>query len=276
MSTERIGKKIRTLTAVGLASTLLGAPAFAQRGGGGGQGGGQGGPGAGPGGGPGGPTITDPKEADAYKAYVAAKGDDRIKKGTDFITNYPKSVAAATVGEQVVSLEYQKQDWPAFYSASDKYLAIAPDDSGILAVTAWVIARNFKDGQTSPTLDQAEKDAKHALDTLATKQKPPNMPDDQFTKGKATIASQAHSALGLVYGRQQKPTEAAAELEQVANPDGTDVYILGASYEMLGKHVEATQEFKKCATMPGVLQQPCGQNADQTSKEGPDGPPPSN
>jgi hypothetical protein len=267
--TMKIGlicKKSEWLAAVCVAGLLLSAPSFAQRGGGGGgRGGDQGGQGRGA-------AITDPKEAAAYQAFVAAKGDKKIQLGNDFTTNYPKSIAAPVVAEQVVSLDFQKQDWPAFYAACDKLFTIKPDAASTLAQDAWVIARNFKEGQTSPTLEQAETNAKHALDLLSTMQKPDALTDDQFAKAKAVSASQAHSALGLIYGREQKPEDAAAQLEQVTDPDGTDVYLLGASYEMIGKHVEATQEFKKCGSMSGVLQQSCSQNAAQTAKEGADAP----
>ncbi len=261
-----IGRNVLSLAALGLASLLVAAPSFAQRGGGGG-GGDQGGGGRGQGRGP---AITDPKEAAAYQAFLSAKGDGKIKAGTDFITNYPKSIVAQSVAEQVVSLEYQKQDWPAFYAASDKAIAIAPDDAGILSISGWVIARNFKDGQASPTLDQAEADAKHALDVLPTLPKPAGASDDQFNQEKARIASQAHSALGLIYARQAKASDAAAQLEQVNSPDATDIFMLGASYEQMGKHASAAAQFKKCSAMPGVLQGPCTQNAADTAKEGPD------
>ena len=218
-----------------------------------------------------GPKITDPKEADAFKAFLNAKGDDKkISTGTQFLDKYQKSVAAAAVADQVVALAYKKSDWPAFYMASNDALTINPDNVGVLALTGWVIARNFKNGQTSPTLDQAEANGKHALELLATMQRPQALSDEQFAQVKATAASEAHSGLGLVYAREQKPQDAAAHLEQVTQPDATDLFMLGASYEMMGKHVEAAQQFKKCSAMGGPLQTPCTTNASDTSKEGPD------
>lgn len=217
-----------------------------------------------------GPKITDPKEAAAYEAFQAAKGDKKISAGTDFITKFPKSIAAQVVADQVVVLAYEKKDLTAFYSASDKALAIDPNDAGVLALTGWVIVRNFKDGQTSPTLQQAEDDDKRALDLLATLQKPATLTDQQFEQLKATVASEAHSGLGLVYAREQKAEDAAAQLEQVIQPDATDMFMLGAAYEMMGKHVEASSQFKKCGAIAGPLQTPCTQNAADTSKEGAD------
>ena len=218
-----------------------------------------------------GPKIADPKEADAFRAFLNAKGDDKkISTGTQFLDEYPKSVAAAAVADQVVALDYKKSKWPAFYAASNDALTINPNNVGVLALTGWVIARNFQNGQTSPTLDQAEADGKHALELLATMQKPQTLTDEQFEQLKATMDSEAHSALGLVYAREQKPQDAAAQLEQVAQPDATDLFMLGAAYEMMGKHVEAAQQFKKCSAMSGPLQTPCTTNATDTAKEGPD------
>jgi hypothetical protein len=39
---------------------------------------------------------------------------------------------------------------------------------------------------------------------------------------------------------------------------------------MMGKHVEAAQQFKKCSAMGGTLQTPCTSNAASATKEGPD------
>lgn len=218
-----------------------------------------------------GPKITDPKEADAFKAFLNAKGDDKkVSTGTQFLEKYPKSVAAAAVADQIVGLAYKKSDWPVFYTASNEALTINPDNAGVLALTGWVIARNYKNGQTSPTLDQAEAYDKHALELLTTMQKPQTLTDEQFAKLKETAASEAHSGLGLVYAREQKPQDAAAQLEQVREPDATDIFMLGASYEMMGKHVEAAQQFKKCSAMGGALQTPCTSNAASATKEGPD------
>lgn len=218
-----------------------------------------------------GPKITDPKEADAFKAFLNAKSDDKkISTGSQFLEKYPKSVAAGAVADQVVAAAYKKSNWSAFYSAADKALAANPDNVGVLALSGWVIARNFKNGQTSPTLDQAETDDKHALELLPTMQKPQALTDEQFAQLKATAASEAHSGLGLIYAREQKPQDAEAQLVQVTQPDATDLFMLGASYEMMGKHVEAAQQFKKCSAMSGPLQTPCSTNLAGTAKEGPD------
>lgn len=269
MKTDRIHKTVRLLAMMGAAALFCITPSMAQRGGGGGGGGGGQGGRSGQGRGP---EIKDPKELAAYQAFVAAKGDKKIQAGTDFITNYPKSIAAPIVAEQVVQMDYQKQDWPAYYAGADKAIAILPEPASILAQDAWVIARNFKDGQTTPTLDQAEANAKRSLDLLPTMQKPANatITDDQFAQAKAAVASQAHSALGLVYAREGKAPDVITQLEQVTTPDATDIYMLGASYESVGKHASAAAQFKKCSDMPGVLQTPCQQDYGTSSKEGPD------
>ena len=262
MKSEWIRKTVRLTTIMGAAAILCATPSLAQRGGGGDQGGG-GGRGRGP-------QITDPKELAAYQAFAAAKGDKKIQAGNDFVANYPKSIAAPVVAEQVVKLDYDKQDWPAYYAASDKLFAIQPDAASSLAQNAWVIARNFKQGQTDPTLDEAETRAKHSLEVLGTMQKPAALTDDQFAQAKDASASDAHSALGLIYAREGKAADVIPEIEQVKNPDATDIYMLGASYESVGKHASAAAQFKKCSDMPGVLQTPCQQDYAAASKEGPD------
>jgi hypothetical protein len=258
-------KNLAVLVAAAALAPCFAAPSLAQQGGGGGQGGGRG-PGGPPAAGRG-PQITDPKEAAAYQAFVVAKGDKKIQAGDQFVATYPKSIAASGVAEQVVSLNFQKQDWPAFYAASDKALAIKPDDTGILAITSFVIARNFKDGQTSPTLDQAETDAKAVLAALPTLPKPATITDDQFNQQKLLMANQAHDSLGMVYSHEQKPQDAIDQLQQIAQPDAIDDYMIGVADEMLGKHADASTQFQKCSAVPGALQAPCTQAAADTAKE---------
>ena len=226
------------------------------------------GEGRGQGGRAGGPQTPDPKEVAAFQAFTTAKDDNKkIQAGTDFINKYPKSPVAGGIAEQIVSLEYKKQDWPAFYAASDKALAISPDDPRVLGLSSWVIASNFKPGQADPSLDKAEQEGKHALEVLAAMPKPASMTDEQFAQGKALFSSQAHAGLGLVYFREQKAQDAAAQLEQVASPDATDIFALGASYDMMGRHGEANAQFTKCAAISGPLQAPCQQGASDTAKE---------
>lgn len=213
-----------------------------------------------------------PKEIAAYQDYMGAKGAKKIQAGLDFITHYAMDTNAGAVAEEVISLAYQSQDWPAFYAASDQAHALNPMDPGVLAFAAWVIARNYKDDQTAPPLDQAENEAKRALAILPGWLKPASASDRQFAQMKVTIASQAHSALGLVYARQGKPLDVAAQLEQVTQPDATDIFMLGAAYEQMGKHASAAAQFRKCSPMSGSLQARCTQYAADTDKEGPDSP----
>ena len=252
---------------LGLVSMLAIVPAFAQGGGGDDKGGGAGRGPAGSGGPGRGPAITDPKEFAALQAFQQAKGDKKISAANDFLSKYPKSVVAHTVVVQLVTLEYQKQDWPGFFAASDKDLAIDANDASVLALTGWVISRNYQPGQAGPGLDKAEADEKKCLDLLPTLTKPATLTDDQFNQLKAQAASQAHSALGLAYAKENNIDDSVKELQQVTYPDATDIFMLGGGLESQGKHAEANAQFTKCSSMPGQLQGPCTAAAADTAKE---------
>ena len=256
MTRVLFSKNIRLLAMVVAAGFLFVAPSFA-------QGGGDNGRGAG------GPQITDAKEAAAFQAYEQAKGDKKIQAGVAFVNSYPKSVAAGRVADQVVSLSYGRKDWSDFDAMTDKALAINPDDVVVLPLAGWVIPRNIKDGDpdTQKKLDKAEGYDKHAIDVISTMAEPATLTDEQFSSLKAAALSEAHSGLGLVYAREQKPEDAIAQFTQVTKPDATDLFMLGASYEMTGKHAEAAAQFQKCSAMSGPLQAPCQQNAADTAKE---------
>jgi tetratricopeptide (TPR) repeat protein len=223
------------------------------------------------------PGVTvDAKEQKAYDAFYHATSeypDKKILLGNSFLEKYPKSIFAEAVEAGLTNAYYTKEDWKDFYAAADKALAIKPDDVDVLASVGWVIPHfyNPHDDNADEQLNKAETCEKHAIEVMATMPKPASLTDTQFAAAKAQKASQAHSALGLVYFRREDYANSVTELQQVvqnnANPDQTDLFVLGMDLQNLDKFSDAADVFERCGQIAGNLQDRCKQNADMAKKQ---------
>lgn len=288
-------RKLGTAAAICALVVGLGgaSPVFAQGHGGGSGGGSAGSPGANaPSGGknqttpdmgpiqPGVPGLgdvakTDPAEETDYKALAAVKPtdyDQQITLGESFVHKWVDSKYRESVYAELMHAYFQKQDFAKMYENGDKALALNPDDVSVLVQLGWVTPHNYdpNDMDAAKKLQKAEDELKHGLEVLDNMPKPAAMTDDVFAKSKASATEQAHSGLGLVYFREQKPTESAAELElstKGTTPDPADLYVLGRDYEALKKFGDASTAYSKCAEINGPLQTRCKQRADQTKQQ---------
>ena len=210
-----------------------------------------------------GPSV-DPAEAAAIQAFNTAQGvDAKIAAGESFDQNFPNSRYQEAVDSMLVTLYYQKSDWPKFYAASEKELARDPDNVPILTLVGWVIPRSYNaDDPSQPAkLDLSEKYETHALELIPQMKKPPQLTDEQFNQAKASAAAEAHSGLGMTYYRRNNFAESAKELDaavsETTNPDPPDLYILGIDLKNLKRNSEAADAFAKCAAIPGEMQARC-------------------
>jgi len=219
--------------------------------------------------------LGDPKEEAAYQAFhkvAIHDADKKIKLGLAFINKYPSDRYTQTVYDEVAQTYYAEQDLNDFYAWSDKGLSRFPDDLTLLALTGWVIPRAYKpdDPDGDKKLDKAETDEKHAMQVIGGLQKPSAMSDQMFSQYKAGEAAVAHNALGLIYFRREQYEDSAKEMQQsiagVANPDPTDLLVLGADFQHSSRFKEAADAFNRCAQMPGNFQSTCKQQADNSLK----------
>jgi tetratricopeptide (TPR) repeat protein len=220
----------------------------------------------------------DPEEEKAYTAFngVNVQDSDKvIQLGEQFLQKYPTSSYRQSVYSRLTSAYYNKQppQIGKMYASADKALELNPDDVSVLVLVGWVIPHSSdpNDLDAERRLNKAEGYEKHALELLGTMPKPANLTDDQFAKTKAQALLQAHEGLGLVYFRQQKFAESAAEL-QVAEksdprPDATDLYVTGMDFQQLKRYAEAADAFQKCGQIAGGLQDRCKQYADAAKKQ---------
>lgn len=220
-------------------------------------------------------TLGDPKEEAAYQAFHKASEQDpdkKIKLGNTFLAKYPSDRYSQAAYEELAQTYYDKKDLASFYTYSDKGLTLFPDDPHLLAPTSWVIPRVYtqSDPDGEKKLNKVETYAKHALQTIGTMPKPDNATDRQFVDYKTTESAAPHSGLGLVYFRREMYDDSARELQTAinsqANPDPTDLLILGADLENLGQYKEAADAFNRCSQIAGTMQDRCKQLASDASK----------
>ncbi len=216
------------------------------------------------------PPKLNPKEEADYKTFAAVSPSDASKKiqlGQQFLQNYPGTRYEEAVENQLVDAYYTTQDWNSFYAVSGRVIEKDPDDVDALTVVGWVIPHlyNADDPDKDKKLSKAEGYEKHAIELLATIQKPANLTDQQFAEARSQKLIEAHSGLGLVYFRQQDFDNATKELQLATNdnpmPDATDLYVLGVSLQQSNKNPEAANAFTKCSQIPGPLQDRCKQSA---------------
>jgi len=216
----------------------------------------------------------DPAEVNAYKAfYKASEPAKKIELGNSFLQKYPKSALDEPVDVGLLNIYYAKQDWKNVYATADSALALKPDDLYVLTTVGWVIPHVSQpgDADADQLLDRAETYAKHAIEIMPAMSKPSYMSDAQFAELKTQSAIQAHSALGLVYFRRGDYDKSAMELQQsspsTANPDATDLYVLGVDLENLKRFADAADAYSRCGQIAGPLQDRCKQSADAAKKQ---------
>ena len=179
---------------------------------------------------------------------------------------------AEAVDAGLTNVYYEKQDWKNSYAFADSALALKSDDVDVLTNVGWVIPHVFQADapDADSQLDKAETYEKHALEVLPTLPKPSGLTDAQFAALKTQKSLQAHSALGLVYFRREDYDNSAKELQKSvqdnANPDQTDLYVLGIDLKNLKHYAEAADAFTRCSKLGGNLQDRCSQGADESKK----------
>jgi tetratricopeptide (TPR) repeat protein len=216
----------------------------------------------------------DPQEVNAYKAfYKANEPAKKIELGNSFLQKYPKSALDEPVDVGLLNVYYSEQDWKDVYATANSALALKPDDLYVLTTVGWVIPHVYQpdDSDADQLLDKAATYAKHAIEVIPTMTKPSYMTDAQFAAMKTQSAVQAHSALGLVYFRRGDYANSAKELQQstpgTANPDPTDLFVLGADLENLNRFADAADAYNRCGQIAGPLQDRCKQSADAAKKQ---------
>lgn len=218
----------------------------------------------------------DPQEEAAYKAFYETKFTDTdrlIQLGEDFLKAYPESRYRALVYSRLTQSYFNKQQMDKMFAVGDKALAANPNDLTVLTLVGWVLPHTYNpnDLDADQKLNRAEQYLKHALELLATLQKPANLTDEEYTKSKNDALSRCHSGLGLVYFRRQRFADSIPELQQATQLaptlDPVDLFVLGIDFQQLKRFSEAATAFGRCSETPSSLQDRCKQAMEQSKKQ---------
>lgn len=228
---------------------------------------------------PGASTPASAEEA-AYKAfYDEGNPDAKIELAEQFARKYPNSRYVESVEGSLTFLYFNKQDWPNFFTASDKTIALDPTNVPVLEIVGWVIPRHYNavDPSAASQLDKAESYERRALEAIAEMKKPNEVTAEQFANAQAGLAWRAHSGLGMVYFRRDdflasaKELQLAIQQEQPSVDDG-DLYVFGLDLQKLNRNSEAANAFSQCVQIAGDMLDQCRQGYDAAS-HAPPGPP---
>lgn len=224
-------------------------------------------------------TVQEPskQEKKAYKAFHDTADTDVDKKtqlGEDFIDKYPQSRYRSEVVLFLARAYMTKGQFDKLQAAGDKELELKPMNPATLAVVGSNLSRVVTPATPDEQkhLDKAAEFCQKSLDTLATAKKPSDVSDQKFEQAKNEYSSVDYSGLGTVAFRQQKYDDAIKDLEQAiklgGGSDPVNYYLLGKANEAKNNYDQALAAYTKCAAVPGGMQGPCQNSANDMKSHG--------
>lgn len=173
---------------------------------------------------------TQQEYKDYNSAYALTGGAAAEKAATDFAAKYPQSELREYLYSKAMH-EYQNENNPGkMLAMGEKVLALDPDNSIALVLTATVLADSLSDSDQDRDQKIAEikKNSNHALETIDSSFiPPPNATPEQIAAYKTTLQSMAHSALGIMELKTGNDPDAEKDLRFAATLNKTqpDPYI---------------------------------------------------
>ncbi|HEY6350384.1 MAG TPA: tetratricopeptide repeat protein [Candidatus Angelobacter sp.] len=194
------------------------------------------------------PQAKTQQEYKDYNSSYGLKGGAAAEKAaTGFAGKYPQSELREYLYAKAMH-DYQNENNPGkMLAMGEKVLALDPDNSIALVLTATVLADSLSDSDQDREQKIAEikKNSNHALETVESSFTPPaNASPEQIEAYKGTLQSMAHSALGIMELKAgndpgaEKDLRAAADLNKT-QPDPYIWYHLALAQDHQGKYAEA-------------------------------------
>jgi len=184
---------------------------------------------------------------DYNTAYALNGGAASEKAANDFAQKYPQSELRAYLYSKAMH-DYQSENNPGkMLAMGEKVLALDPENSIALVLTATVLADNLSEGDQdrADKISEIKKNTTRALQTVDSGFVPPaNATAEQIAAYKSTLQSMAHSALGIMELKTgddpgaEKDLRSAAELNKT-QPDPYIWYHLALAQDHQGKYAEA-------------------------------------
>ena len=190
---------------------------------------------------------TQAEFADYNKANAVTGGAAAEQAANDFAAKYPTSELRTFLYSKAMH-EYQVENNSSkMLAMGEKILALDPDNSVALVLTATVLSDSLSDADQDRQQKIAEirKNANRALQTVDTSFTPPaGATPEQVAGYKNTLRSMAYSALGITDLKMGDDATAEKELRSAADlgknqPDPYVWYHLALSQDHQSKYVEA-------------------------------------
>jgi tetratricopeptide (TPR) repeat protein len=212
-------------------------------------------------------TIDIPKEQ--VQAFDTIRGeldpDKAIALAEDFARKYPDSALLSSVYFFEANGYRQKNDVEKLVEYTGKGLKLNPDNLACLVARVGTVSQpqylNNHEADRDKILQEAERDANHALQLIPRVLKQPNETDPDYQKRLADTASQVHGSLGMVHlelatGSLVGPDKAElAKAEQefktavtmTDRPYAGDYFYMGEAYKLDDKVDDAIAAYTKAS-----------------------------
>lgn len=202
---------------------------------------------------------TQQEYKDYNDAYALSGGAKVEAAANQFAAKYPESELREYLYLKALH-EYQSEDNPGKMQAlGEKVLALDPDNSIALVLTATVLADSLSDADQDreQKITEIRKNSTHVLQTVdAGFTPPPGATADQIAAYKSTLQSMAHSALGIMElktgddAAAENDLRAAADLNKT-QPDPYIWYHLALSQDHQKKYSEALASVNQALQVVG-------------------------
>ena len=173
---------------------------------------------------------TQQEYKDYNTAYALTGGAVVEKAANDFAEKYPQSELRSYLYSKAMH-DYQTENNPGkMLAMGEKVLALDPDNSIALVLTATVLADSLSDADQDrdQKIGEIKKNSNRALETVDSGfVPPPGATAEQIDAYKKTLQSMAHSALGIMELKTADDTSAEKDLRSAADLNKTqpDPYI---------------------------------------------------
>lgn len=194
------------------------------------------------------PQAKTQQEYKDYNDAYALSGGAKVEEAANaFAARYPESELREYLYLKALH-EYQSEDNSGkILAMGEKVLALDPDNSAALVLTATVMADSLSDADQDreQKIAEIQKNSDHALQTVDTGFVPPaGATADQVAAYKSMLQSMAHSALGIMQLKTGRDAEAEKNLRLAADlnktqPDPYIWYHLALAQDHQKKYSEA-------------------------------------
>lgn len=195
------------------------------------------------------PQAKTQPEFDAYKAATANTNDPAAmeKAATDFAAKFPDSELRVLLFKAAMRGYQSANNGDKMMEMGREVLKLDPDDPEALVGVSEVLAERTRDTDLDKAqrLDEAMKDAQHAIQTVDTDvMAPAGTPPEKIEQYKAFLRSTAYSIIGTLFFNQDKYADAENAFRKSidampSQPDPVAVLRLAVSLDKQNKYPEA-------------------------------------